>query len=210
MKIDQEYIIIGAGGHARVIADTILALSKPLKGIVDVGYSGQKENILGCPVLGGIDLLEQLDPADVVLSMAIGDNNQRQHYYDFCKQNGFFFPSIIHPSAIVSEFSHVSEGVFINAGAIINSYAKIGENCIVNTASIIEHEVTLGKNCHVCPGAKIAGRVTIGNNSFIGIGASIIDYIKIGQDVVIGAGSVIIEDIESKSTYVGVPGRKIK
>ncbi|MCP3898949.1 MAG: acetyltransferase [Desulfobacteraceae bacterium] len=210
MLIDKEFVIIGAGGHARVIVDTLLTMGFSLKGIVDVEYSGQKEKIMGYPVLGGLEFVEKFNPDEIVLSIAIGDNTQRRFQYDSFKQKGFFFPSMVHPAAIVSESSHISDGVFINAGAIINSNARIGENCIINTGSIIEHEVTIGEHCHICPGAKIAGRVNIGNNSFIGIGANIIDYIKIGHDVVVGAGSVIIDDIASESTYVGVPGRKIK
>lgn len=210
MQNDRTFIIIGAGGHARVVADNILANGFTLKGIVDVEYSGQKEKIMGYPVLGGLDYVEQFDPSEIVLSISIGNNTRRSFYYEFFREKGFFFPPLIHPAAIVSEFSHISDGALINAGAVINAGAEIGENCIVNTSSIIEHEVSLGKYCHVCPGAKIAGRVSIGNNSFIGMGANIIDYIKIGSNVVIGAGSVIIKDIASKSTYAGVPGRKIK
>jgi UDP-perosamine 4-acetyltransferase len=210
MQFDKEFIIIGAGGHARVVADTILVKGYGLKGIVDVEYSGQKEKIMGCSVLGGIDFIDQFDPEKVALSIAIGDNTQRSFYYNFFMQKGFIFPQLIHPAAIVSEFSHISDGVFINAGVIINSNAKIGKNCIINTGSIIEHEVIVDKHCHICPGVKIAGRVTIGNNSFIGMGANIIDSITIGHNVVIGSGSVIIKDIKPHSTYVGVPGRIIK
>jgi len=207
---NKEFIIIGAGGHARVIADAILTLGYTLQGFVDLEYTGQKEEILGLPVLGGLEFLDQSNPSDIALAIAIGENTKRSYYYDFFMKKGFFFPSLLHPEAIISDFSHIGGGVFINAGAVVNAEVRISNNCIINTGSIIDHEVVIGENCHICPGAKIAGRVIIGNNSFIGTGANIIDYIKIGHDVVIGAGSVIVKDAQSESTYVGVPGRKIK
>lgn len=207
---NKELVIIGAGGHARVVADTVIAMGISLKGIIDIEYHGQKEEIMGCPVLGGLEFIEQLEPAEAALAIAVGDNTQRSHYYTLFKQKGFSFPPLIHPTAVVSKFSYISDGTFINAGAIINSGAKIGQNCIINSGSIIEHEVSLGMHCHICPGVKIGGRVVVGDNSFIGIGTSIIDYIKVGSNVIVGAGSVIIKNIEPSCSYAGVPGKKIK
>ena len=210
MKPARELLIVGAGGHSRVVIDTAILLGNPIKGVVDIGYHNQKECIMGVPIVGGLDYLELLDPSETDLVVAIGDNQKRSLYYNSFKQKGFSFPDMIHPTAIVSKFSYTGGGVFINAGAIVNSKVKIGQNTIINTGSIIEHEVMIGSHCHICPGVKIGGRVVLKDNCFVGIGTSIIDYLKIGHGAVIGAGSVIVNDIEPESTYVGVPGNRIK
>jgi len=205
-----ELVIIGAGGHGRVVVEAARLSGFQLGGIIDTDFSGQKENILGCPVIGGIKSLNELSHENISVFVAVGDSLKRAKYFLMAKEKGFSLPAVVHPTAFISEHSTIGSGAFINTAAIINTGAEIGENSIINSGSIIEHEVVVGKHSHVCPGVKIGGRVIIGENSFIGIGTNVIDYIKIGNNVTIGAGSVIIDNVESNSTIVGVPGRKIK
>lgn len=205
-----KLIVIGAGGHARVVIDAAKANGFSLCGIIDTDYKGQEERILGCPVIGDLDSLSRFDPKETAVTIAIGDRQKRADLFYRVEKLGYNMPVIIHPTAIISKHTSIGKGVFINAGVIINANAEIDANTIINTGAIIEHEVVIGKHCHVCPGVKIGGRVSIGDNTIIGIGASVIDRIKIGQNVIVGAGSVIIRDIESNSTVAGVPGKQIK
>ncbi len=206
----KELIVFGAGGHARAIIDAAENIGFHIHGIIDVDYKNQNEKILNYPVLGNFAVLDKFDPVDTGIAIAIGDGYQRAEYFNKIQKLGFSFPFIIHPTAIISKHVKIGKGVFINAGVIINAKVDIGDNTIINTGVIIEHEVAVGKHCHICPGVKIGGRVTIGDHTFVGIGSSVIDYTKIQGDVTIGAGSVIIRDIESNSTVVGVPGKRIK
>ena len=205
-----KLIIIGAGGHARVVVDAAREAGYLLLGIIDTDYRGQKEYILGCQVIGDFDALSNFDPAETVVAIAIGNNQKRADYSHRVKGLGFLAPKIIHPTAIISNQASISDGTFVNTGAIINAGAEISGNTIINSGVIIEHEVVIGKNCHICPGVKIGGRTKVGDNTVVGIGSSIIDYISVGYDVSIGAGSVIIHDVKSGSTVVGVPGKPIK
>jgi sugar O-acyltransferase (sialic acid O-acetyltransferase NeuD family) len=205
-----KLVLIGSGGHCRVIIDTAKRLGLNILGIIDIDYNGNKEEILDVPVIGGISTLSELDPNEVSVNVSIGDNLIRAKYFKMAKEKGFSTPSIISKTAIISEYATINSGNFINTAAVINAEAEIGENSIINTGVIIEHEVVIGKNCHVCPGVKIGGRVTIGDGAFIGIGTSVIDYVSIGNNAVIGAGSVIIGDVESNSKVVGVYGKRVK
>jgi sugar O-acyltransferase (sialic acid O-acetyltransferase NeuD family) len=206
----KELIIIGAGGQARVVIDAAEDAGINVCGIIDVDYNGKNEKILNYSVLGDFSVLNELSPEKTCLAIALGDLQKSADYFHKLQKLGFFLLNIVHPTAIISKYVKIGKGVFINAGAIINAKANVSDNTIINTGAIVDHEVVLGRNCHVCPGVKIGGRVIIGNNTLIGIGSSIVDYVKIGNNVTIGAGSVIINNIESNSTVVGVPGRKIK
>jgi len=204
-----KLVLIGSGGHCRVIIDTAKRLGLNILGIIDIDYNGNKEEILDVPVIGGISTLSELDPKKVSVNVSIGDNFLRAKYFSMAKAKGFSTPSIISPTSIISEYVKINNGSFINTAAMINAGSEIGENSIINTGAIIEHEVVIGKHCHVCPGVKIGGRVIIGKGSFIGIGTSIIDKVEIGSYAVVGAGSVIIGDVGSHSKVVGVYGKKI-
>jgi len=202
-------LILGAGGHARVVVDAALSSGVEILGIIDFEYQGQKENILGINVLGGIDVLDKYNPKKISVAIAIGDNREREKWYLKLKKQGIEVATIIHPTAISSKKIVVGEGVFINSGAIINAEVSIGDNCIINTGVIIEHECSIKSHSHLAPGVRMGGRGVVEQGSFVGIGSSIIQGITIGSGATIGAGSVIIRDVNPKTVVVGVPGREV-
>jgi len=200
----NKLLILGVGGHARTVLESILSSSYEILGLIDINYKKQKEEILGVNVIGGIEILKNYNPKKTSISIAIGDNAIREKWFLKLKALGFILPSFIHPTAILSKYTDIGEGVYIGCGSIVNTNVIIGDNVIVNTGVIVEHEVKIGENCHLAPGVKVGGRVTIGSNTFIGIGSSTADYITIGQDVIIGAGSVIVKNVKDSSKVVGV------
>lgn len=207
---DGELIIVGSGGHARIVIDAAEQAGFLVLGIIDINYKNQAENILGYPVLGGFSELKKYDTKRTSLGMALGDGQQRAQCFHEVERLGFDVKTIIHPTATISKHAHIGKGVLINAGVFVNAGAQIGIDAIVNTAAIVEHEVTIGDHSHVGPGARVAGRVSIGEFTFVGIGATIIEKITIGDRVTIGAGSVVIRNIESNSTVAGVPAKRIQ
>jgi len=208
IKMDK-IVIIGTGGHARVVIDAAIGVGKKVLGLVDTDYQNQEESILGVRVLGGFEILSKYDKTKVSVIIAIGDNFKRKECYLQLKKQGFIFAKVIHPTAVISKFATIGEGVFINAGVIINTEAVIGNNCIINSGAIVEHEAKIGDYTHLAPGTRVGGRTVIEEGVFVGIGANVADYIKIGRNVIIGAGSVIVKDIPESSTVVGI-GRIVK
>ncbi|MFK8038661.1 MAG: acetyltransferase [Crocinitomicaceae bacterium] len=200
---EKEIIIVGAGGHARVVIEIANLLGYVVKGIIDLNFDGQSEIILGVNVIGGVDKLKNISK-DTNIAIAIGDNKIRSKYVLALKKEGFSLPVLIHPAAIVSKTSVIGNGSLICAGVIITTEVKIGIGSIVNTGSIIDHESEIHDFVHVAPGVCIAGRTKIGRFTFIGIGSSIIDKIEIDENVSIGAGSTIVKNIPSNSKVVGV------
>jgi len=206
----KELIIVGAGGHARAVIDAAELQGFNILGIVDTNYHEQDETIINYEVIGGFSELEHFDRKATNVFIAIGDAKERNVYFEEVKKMGFSIPKIIHPTAILSKYVTIGDGVFVNAGVILNAKVVIGANSVVNTGAILDHEVHLGRHSHVASGCKIGGRVRIGDFTFIGIGATVIDKIKIGSHVMVGAGSVVINDVESNSTVVGIPARRSK
>ncbi len=211
MTFERKVIIVGAGGHCRSVIDCLRSSGRTIDGILDLEYKGQKETILDIPVIGSYrECVCSFDSNVTDMVLAVGDNVKRETIFNHLTRLGYRLPCVVHDTAIISRSSVLNDGCFIGPGCVINVMASVGCNTIVNTGAIIDHETTIGSHCHVGPGTRIAGRVTIGARSFIGIGASIADNIVVGENVVVGAGSVILKDIESNSTVVGVPGRRIR
>jgi sugar O-acyltransferase (sialic acid O-acetyltransferase NeuD family) len=204
----KTIIIIGSGGHSRIVSEIAILLKYNVKGILDINFKKKKtkEFINSIPVLGGEEELKKFDNKSLKLFIAIGDCKLRKIKYDYYSNLGFEFVNLIHPLVSISKSIKIGSGVMIASGAIINSNVQIKNNVIINSGSIIEHEVIIGNHCHCGPGSIIAGRVKISDGVFLGIGSKIIDNLSIGSNSILGAGSVIIFDIPKNSTVVGVPG----
>jgi sugar O-acyltransferase (sialic acid O-acetyltransferase NeuD family) len=210
----EKIVLVGAGGHCKVIIDIIKSRSKyEIVGVTDKAYGDQKL-VLDIPIIGDDSILEELYNTGVrnafVCVGALKDMSIRDAIYDKLKDIGFILPALIHKDAIVSPYADIYGGTCVMAGAIINPGAIIDENCIINTGAVIEHDCKVSRNTHISPRACLAGRVIVGRSTHIGMGSSIIQGVHIGSNVIIGAGAVVTNNIPDNVVAVGVPSKIIK
>ena len=205
--MSKDVIIIGAGGHAKVIADIIYKSGDNLIGFLDDNLANKgKEIYLGKKVIGTTKDIEIYNKNYFIIG--IGNNSIRKKINN---ENNLKLYSAIHPSAIIAEDVKIGTGSVIMAGVVINPGTVIGKNCIINTCSSLDHDNLLEDYVHISPGAHLAGTVTIKEGTWICTGAIVKNNITIGKNNIIGAGGVVIKDIiEENGTYIGVPARRIK
>lgn len=203
----MNLLLIGGGGHSRVVAETALALKKYK--IISHLDDNLKAKLLGNKPIGPITLLEKKETFELYddIFIAIGDSKLRMKLIDYAKNYNYNLTSLIHPKAIVSQTSLIGNGVTIFAGSVIQANVKIENGVIINTSSSIDHDCKISKGAHIAPGVHLGGNVFIGENSWIGIGTVIKQNCKIGSNVIIGAGSVVINDIEDNVIAFGVPAK---
>lgn len=209
----EKIVLVGGGGHCKVIIDIIKSNNNyEIVGVTDTQGIGQ--NILDIPIIGNDDMLLNLYSKGVenafVCIGALNNIALRDKIFYKLKKIGFKIPKLIHKDAMISPYAEVQNGTCVMAGAVINPEAVIGENCIINTSSVIEHECVIGRNTHISPKSCIAGGTNIGYNCHIGMGSCIIQGKNIGNNTIVGAGAVVINDIEDNVTAVGVPAEIIK
>lgn len=194
-------LIIGAGGHGKVVADTALA-----SGYVDISFldDAWPEKVKN----GTWDVLGKPATSDNPMFCAVGNNAAREKIFlDFHFHQA---PILKHPSAITSLSSKIDHGTLLVAGVIVNADARIGKGVILNTACSIDHDCHVDDFAHISPGVRLAGNVRVGRRTWVGIGAVVREGIHIGDDVIIGAGSVVVSDIENGARVYGVPARNMK
>lgn len=203
--MSKKVVIIGAGGHAKVIADIILINGDDIVGFLDDSEEKQGKAIYkDHKVIGKISDAKKYKENYFII--AIGNNAKRAEISE--KLNVKYYTAI-HPKAVIADTVKIGEGSTIMAGVVINPDTKIGNHCIINTCCSIDHDNTIRNYVHVSPGAHLAGKIYIGERTWICAGVTIINSVNISSDVIVGAGATVIKDILMAGTYVGTPARRV-
>ncbi|WP_100658723.1 acetyltransferase [Alteromonas flava] len=198
--------IIGAGGHAKVVADCAELLGYESIAMVDDNFPA----VTQCgrwPVIGQLDHLQKLDPSTAECFVAIGNNAVRARLCAQLLTQGWTLSTLIHPTAVIARDSQIGAGTLILANVVLNAFSSIGKGCILNTACSVDHDCDIGDCVHIAPGARLAGSVRVGKETFIGIGSAVIQQITIGERVTIGAGSTVLKNIANDQLAVGSPAQ---
>lgn len=207
----RPLILLGAGGHAKVLLALARAAGLTVRGVCDPALAAQgagEWNAL--PVLGGDEALERIDPAAVGLVLGVGQlvgQERRAAMYARLAQKGFTFPPLVHPAAWVAPSVRIAPGVQVMAGAVVQPDCTIGENSIINTRASIDHDCRIGANVHIAPAATLCGGVMVADLAFVGSGATVIQGLSIGEGAVVGAGTTLLQDLPAGSYALGSPTR---
>lgn len=204
----SRLIVIGGGGHGRVVADAARGLGA-YETIVFLDDA--PDRVMGdgdFAVIGGCEELESVArPGDSCI-VAIGDNRHRAGFIERVLASGVPLATIVDRSASIGSDCELGPGTVVLAQAAVNIGSKLGIGCIVNTGATVDHDCTLGDHVHVAPGAHLGGDVVVGRGTWVGIGACVRHGISIGCDVVVGAGAAVVDEVSDGLTVVGVPARR--
>lgn len=200
-------VIIGASGHARVIADIIRCSGDVVEGFLD---DREAIEFPGLKVLGKVADVEEIARKNIsfLFVIGIGQNDIRHSIAD--EHPCIPYYTAIHPSAVVSIDVEIGPGTVVMPNAVVNTGTKIEKHCIINTGATVDHDCLIGSFAHLSPGVHLSGMVRIGEGTWLGVGASVVNNLCICGNCIIGAGAIVISDLDTKGTYVGVPAKKIK
>jgi UDP-perosamine 4-acetyltransferase len=207
----RPLVLLGAGGHAKVLVSLIQALGRPVAGVCDPSLARQGATVWrGLPVLGGDEALDRFDPSEVELVNGLGQlvgGVARERLFASMAARGFHFPALVHPAAWVDPTSRLAEGVQVMAGTVVQADVRIGDNSILNTGARIDHDCVVGDHVHVAPGATLCGTVHVGARAFLGAGSTVVQGLRLGEGSVVGAGSTVRHDLEAGQRWLGGPPR---
>ena len=206
----QPVVVVGAGGHAKVVIELIRAEGRyEVAALLDADATPRR--VLGVEVVGDDDALPRLRAEGLARAfIALGGNALRLKVAGRARDLGFDLVNAISPAAVISPTARIGAGVAVMAGAVVNAEARIGDLAIVNTNASIDHDCVLGEACHVAPGCALAGGVTVGRLAFLGIGTVAIPGVRIGDGAELGAGACVVKDIRAGMRALGVPARMVE
>ena len=211
----RSLLILGAGGHGRVIAETaVLTGVYDSIAFLDDRYSKTSASVEvnGIPLIGKLNdakteekILERFTDA----ALGLGQNYLRMHWYGQLSNSGYKLEPLVHPSAYVSKSATLGYGSVVLALASIQCCASVGNGVIVNDMSCIEHDCRVKDGAHICPGAVLGGSVSVGSCSWIGLRTAIKNNVSIGNNVLVGASSLVLRDIEDDMVVYGAPAKVV-
>jgi acetyltransferase EpsM len=209
----QRVLVWGAGGHGKVVVDALM-LSKQweIAGIIDEDRRKNDTDVLGVKVLlfdGDLSGTAKYFACECV-TIAIGDNYTRYEKFEQIRRTGLRPVNVVHPSALISRFVKIGEGVTILAGTTINAGTVIEDNVCVNTSASVDHDNYLEKSCHIFPNATLTGRVRVREFAYVGSGAVITPNVTVQKHSYVGAGAVVLEDVPEGMVVCGVPSKPLK
>jgi len=205
-------LVLGAGGHARVVIEALRRLNAQIIGVADPGLPARAEGPFGIAVLGDDSAVSAQKTDEILLVNGIGSlpaSRARRDAFEKFSAQGYEFATVIHPNAFIADGVAVGEGVQVMAGAVIQPGAVIGVNVIINTRASIDHDCQIGQGVHVAPGATLSGGVQVGDHAHVGAGAVVIQSVTLGEKSVVGAGAVVVRDVEAGETVASPAARPL-
>lgn len=193
-------VVIGAGGHAKVLISTLAARGFSIEAVLDDDDTKRDMDAQGSRV----SRIEMERGGSGIIG--IGDNAQRR---EKARALNFEWRTVVHPSAYVHPSARLGRGTVVFAGAVVQPDAVIGDHVIVNTGATIDHDCVIGDYAHLAPGVRLAGSVHVGEGAFLGIGSAVIPGVRIGCWSTLGAGAVATRDLADGVVAVGVPARAL-
>ena len=205
-------IVLGAGGHGRVLIDTLRCMGARILGCTSNDPARPKDLPDGIEFLGDDAAVLERSFGSVYLVNGLGSvasTRRRSALFERFKAEGYRFAQAVHPSAVVASDVALGEGVQIMAGAVVQPGSRIGDNSLVNTGAVVDHDCEIGAHVHIAPGATLSGGLRVGDNVHIGTGAVVIQGVSIGDGSLVAAGATVIEPVPDHVTVVGLPARAI-
>ena len=209
----MRVLILGAGGHAQVVADILLQMASSGADLQPAGYLDDDpdlvgQQIQGLPVLGSLSRLPEIAHDAVIV--AIGDNRTRFRVFSEQEQKRECFVAACHPSAVVAPGVQIGSGTAICAGVVINPGSVIGSNVILNTGCTVDHHCRIQDHAHIAPGVHLGGAVRVGEGTLVGIGANVMPQCRIGSWTVVGGGALVRHDLPDGVVAAGLPARVLR
>lgn len=201
-------VLVGAGGHGRVVLDALLLQGRQVVGIIDPRLE-KGATVFGVPVLGGDEWLNTASPEAFALANGVGAipyaSKRRRELHEQWSAKGFVLTSVVHPSAVLGREVFQGRGIQVMAGAIVQAGCRLGEGCVINTRASLDHDCVIGEHAFVAPGAILCADIVVEERAYIGAGATILPGLRVGAGSIVAGGATVTKNVPPHATVIGSP-----
>jgi acetyltransferase EpsM len=213
----KKIIFLGASGNASVIHSTIEDINKIKLKIKPIGFlDDKKKSFFNLACYGKIEkksIDKLIKDKNIYFVWTLISSKLRKKSIQKLKKlkipNSRFI-TIIHPNSNISNFTNIGKGVTIHAFVNIGPNTFIGDHVHIFSQSSIGHDTKIKSYSYLSGKSSIGANVNVDEGCFFGLNSSIRENLKIKSWSTIGMGSVVINNVQSNSTVVGNPAKKLK
>ncbi|MDP6978462.1 MAG: phosphopantetheine-binding protein [Myxococcota bacterium] len=174
--------------------------------VLDDDASRHGTKLLGCEIIGGFDVLADVDPeTSEVVNLVARQTRGRSAARKKIASYGVPFTRLVSPN-VDTYGAEVAHDAIVYHNATIGPETVVGEGSVVFMGAVVGHEAIVGKSCVMAANSVLNARVELGEGVYVGTNATILPETKVGAFATIGAGSVVLEDVPAGATVIGVPG----
>ena len=147
--IGMNLLILGAGSHGQEVRE----IAESLHLFQTIDFLDDDTNKL--EAIGVWEDIEELKKKYNLAIVAVGNEQTRKLWFAKLAEANYIIPTLVHPSAIVSQNATLGVGSVICARATISSGAKIGEGCIISAGVIIGRDEAIKDWTHINVGGVV-------------------------------------------------------
>lgn len=204
-------IVVGAGGHAKVVAEALAVAGHSVRGFIDPSVP------VGTPVVHGVVIgddtwLATLPANERLVAVGIGATSSvalRRTVVGSLLAAGATVTGCRHPSAVVAASATVDPTAQLLALSLVNPSAMVGAHAVIYSGAVVEHDCTVGAFAYLSPRTVLCGGARVGEGAFIGAAATVLPGVSVGDGAIVAAGAVVVDDVAAGATVVGVPARVV-
>jgi UDP-perosamine 4-acetyltransferase len=203
-------VLIGGGGHGRVLADLIDALGGSLFAVADPAPCLEQATFADALHWRKDAMVLDHQPSSLALVNGVGAvpgaaSRRRRAVYEPFLSAGYTFPPLCHPSAVIGRRVRWAAAVQVMAGAVVQGGCDLGFGVVINTRASIDHDCRLAAHVMISPGAVLCGGVSVGEGAYLGAGCIVTQGVSIGEGALIGAGVVVRGDVAAHACLATNP-----
>ena len=211
--MNREFYVLGVGHNTSVYLDLVEACGYTIKGLYHYNDERVGELDHGYPILGSFDDLFSLNSLEGMnFALSQGDNKIRANIFEKIIEKKGNVPTLIHPSAKVSKYAQLGQGVVVHINTVVHPNVIVGDNTVLSYNVSVTHNTRIGKNCYLAFGMMLGAYTIVEDFVFLGIGAIVISgkVDLIGTSAYVGAGAVVTKSVAAYECVAGNPAKFIK
>lgn len=208
---NKDIYILGVGHNTIVYIDLVESCGYNVAGLFHFEQGRTGENYFGHEIVGTNEELFLSDISGKLFAISVGNNQIRSELYSRILSLGGLVPTIIHPSAVVSKYAKIGNGVIVHANSVVSPDTEINENSVISSNDLITHGSRMGRHCFIASNVVLGAYTVMEDYAFIGSGATIISgkVPIIGRNAIIGAGAVVTKPVQPGTVVAGNPAKII-
>jgi len=206
----KKIIVIGSGGLAREFCSFFRDYQEPISivGFSSINIDEYRSFSLPGRLFGDYITPDMVGTNEAVI--AVSNPSLKKIISERLVKAGFFFPTFIHYSSVVSNNACLGRGVIVSPNCTVSSNVQINDFCYLNFGVGIGHDSVIESFCQINPGSQLGGFSYVGEATLLGSGVTVLQGVKVGKGVTVAAGSVVFTQVLDGYTIIGNPAKRMQ